>query len=204
MEIDPGEEGKQQQSGRGKNPASLNALSRRGKGRPALPESQIRTGRTFILDNSAWNGLVALAEAENCSVSRLIERLSERAKWLLEPAGNWCSLERLEQLNFSEAQARALPTIVILGRSFEQRTRSKQKRQGKTQKILDSGSSRHSISLSGAGWEGLATLAIGIGKSEAEAIEVLGFHAQKLQQPLDYWLKKPEESIMRQIIAIDS
>lgn len=205
MTIDPGEESKQQKrSGRGKNPASINALSRRGQGRPALPEEQIRTGRTLVLDNDAWNGLVNLAESENCSVSRLIERLSERAKWLLEPVQNWCRSERLAQLDLSETQARALPTIVLIGRSFEQRTRSTQKRQGKTRKVLSSGSSRHSISLSAAGWEGLETLALGTRKSDTEAIELLGLHAQKLQQPLDYWLEEPEKSIMRQIIAIDS
>ncbi|MBD1853412.1 hypothetical protein H6F87_26220 [Cyanobacteria bacterium FACHB-502] len=94
-----------------------------------------------------------------------------------------------------------MPLLTVLEQSFEQQTRQRQKRQSKTQKLPQVGSKRHSISLSAAGWEGLATLALGVHRSDAETIELLGNHAAQLQQPLADWLKKPEESIVRQILA---
>lgn len=190
--------------GRGKNPASLNALTRKGKGRPAVPPERMRSTRTFLLENAAWNGLIDLAESEGLSVSRLIEQLSERAGWLLEPVGNWLLPDRLTQLDLSEVQALALSLVRLINRSFSRPRQRSQKRQSKATRLPSSDSARHSITLSPAGWEGLKLLALSLKKSETDTIALIGDRVLLFQRPLADWTKNPDESVMKQIVSISS
>jgi hypothetical protein len=199
--VEKGSDGTQQGISRGRNPASLRALTRQGKGRPAVFPEQIRTTHTFLLDNTAWNQLIDLASAQSLSVSRLIEQIGERSEWLLEPAGNWIESHRLTQIGLTEGQARVLPLITLLHCSFDQRRRKTHNRRSKTQKRASHGSARHSISLSATGWEGITVLALGINRSEPATIQFLGYQVNQLQQPLNYWLSQPQQSIMQQMIA---
>lgn len=170
MAID---ESEKKTSGRGANPNSQKALSRRGKGRPSLPEDAKRSQRNLTLSNNAWNGLLELAEAVNLSVSKLVEVVAISQQTLITPIRSLITNEVGLTLNLTIAEFLQLSAIEFVCRIHNVKRKSNPR---KPKARLEPGrqTAQHMLTLSADGWTQLEQFAKQQELSREELIERVG------------------------------
>jgi len=160
-------------SGRGSHPNSQKALSRRGKGRPALPEGEKRPQRNLTLTNDAWNGLLNLAQTANLSVSKLVEVVAVSHQTFTTPLRSLITSEVSSQLSLTVVELNQLPAIEFVCRINGIKRKSSQR---KAKSGLEPGlqTAQHTLTLSAVGWDQLEAFAQQQQQSDEEIVELVG------------------------------
>ncbi len=101
-------------TGRGKNPKSIAALSRKGKGRPALPKGEGKTAHTLTFSEEEWTGLKELAASAEMSISSFLGLLGANKDILQASMQQLTSADTLHQLNLTPDQLMEMPLVELL------------------------------------------------------------------------------------------